>query len=309
VANTDQRWFEHFRPTDELRFVDEVNFWRPAAQSEFRALLPGQPFFFRLKSPMNAIAGFGFFALSRTMSVSMAWDAFGEKNGDPTQERFARRLLEYRKRLDRSPDAALTCLVLRDAVFLPQARWVSWGMSEQWSANIVSYKVYDLAAQAGQALDPLVRSLHPLPVPDLEPNFSLLTTDARTVVEVPQFQREGQGTFRLRLLGAYHGQCAVTGEHALPVLEAAHIQRYLGPGSNHPQNGLILRSDLHRLYDAGYLAVTPDLRLEVSSRLREEFSNGKAYYAMAGRTLRVPANEGERPSPAALRWHADNVFR
>ena len=91
----------------------------------------------------------------------------------------------------------------------------------------------------------------------------------------------------------------MTGENAVPVLEAAHIQPYMGPASNHLQNGLVLRSDLHRLYDAGYVTVTPDLRLEVSGRLREEFENGKAYYEMAGRPVRPPATGW--PSPAATR--------
>ena len=55
VANTDERWFSHFRRTDKLAEFDEVNFWRPAAQGEFRALSPGEPLFFRLKAPHNAI--------------------------------------------------------------------------------------------------------------------------------------------------------------------------------------------------------------------------------------------------------------
>ena len=101
----------------------------------------------------------------------------------------------------------------------------------------------------------------------------------------------------------------MTGEHAVPVLEAAHITPYLGPTSNHLQNGLILRSDLHRLYDTGYVTVTPDLRLAVSGKLREEFENGKAYYAMDGQRLMVPNDSAERPSRAALLWHAENVFR
>ena len=80
VANTDLLWFSHFGVPDELRIIDEVNFWRPSAQSQFRALQPSEPLFFRLKSPVNAIAGFGFLAVAMTMSVEMAWEFFGEKN-------------------------------------------------------------------------------------------------------------------------------------------------------------------------------------------------------------------------------------
>ncbi len=112
------------------------------------------------------------------------------------------------------------------------------------------------------------------------------------------------------MLDAYGRRCAVTGERTLPVLDAAHIQSYLGPGSNHLQNGLSLRSDIHRLFDAGYVTVTPDLRFEVSRRLKEDFENGRAYYDLSGRPLLIlPKDESKRPSRHALEWHASNVFR
>jgi putative restriction endonuclease len=309
VFNTDERWFSHFRPDDRITEVDEVNFWRPAAQSEFRRLQPGEPIFFRLKKPYNAIAGFGFFAVSSLMTIELAWEIFGDRNGDATEGDFQRRLREYRLRHGSSTDAPLRCLVLRDAVLLPRDRWLPWGTDEEWSRNIVAYKGYDLATGPGRSLGAMLRSAHPAPVPDLQSAFEPLKDDQRDHVEVTRRERLGQGTFRLRLRRAYRGQCAVTGEHAVPVLEAAHIQPYLGPASNHPQNGIVLRSDLHRLYDRGYVTVTPELRLEVSGRLREEFENGKPYYDMAGQRVRVPPEAHLVPSAQALGWHAENVFR
>ncbi len=309
VANTDERWFFHFRQSDQLTKVDEVNFWRPAARNEFRALSPSEPFFFRLKAPYNAIAGFGFFAVSSRMPVPIAWEIFGDRNGDATPADFERRIRDYRVRFGRAEGAPLSCLVLREAVFLPKSRWLSWGPGEGWQRNVVSYKGYDLATGAGRTLGALLRSTLPDPVPDLQPTFELLDDDDRHRIDTVRVERRGQGTFRLRLLNAYRQQCAVTGEHAVPVLEAAHIQPYLGPASNHPQNGIVLRSDLHRLYDTGYVTVTPDLHLEVSSRLRDEFKNGRHYYEMAGRKIHVPRDHRLVPSPQALEWHADNVFR
>jgi len=75
------------------------------------------------------------------------------------------------------------------------------------------------------------------------------------------------------------------------------------------QNGLVLRTDLHRLYDGGYLTVSPDLRLEVSPRLKQEFDNARAYYEMVGKRLIVPPDKSLRPSESALLWHAENVYR
>ena len=309
VGNTDERWFRHFQESDDqLAVVDEVNFWRPASQSEFQSLPVGGPFFFRLKAPINAIAGFGFFAASARMTVAMAWEVFGDRNGDPNADRFQARIRGYRTRFSRAADATLACIILRGAVFLPKASWIPWGEDRDWRPNIVAYKRYDLDGDQGTLLKEALQ-WHQNPVPDLEPAFVPRLDDERLSVVAPRVQREGQGTFRVRLLQAYGGQCAVTGEHATPVLEAAHIVPYLGPHSNHPQNGLVLRSDLHRLYDAGYVTVTPDLRLEVSSRLKDEFENGRAYYDMAGRRVFVPENPATRPSAAALEWHADHVFR
>jgi len=69
-----------------------------------------------------------------------------------------------------------------------------------------------------------------------------------------------------------------------------------------------LRADLHRLFDQGYVTVTPELRLEVSDRLRQDYSNGRSYYPLHGRVLRLPPNPHERPSGHFLRWHNERVF-
>jgi putative restriction endonuclease len=313
VANTDGDWFRHFRPANQLEHVDEVNFWRPRSQQRFHALEPGQPFFFRLKHPLNAIVGFGFFAVQSFMSVSTAWRFFGEKNGASMIEQFLTRLARYR---DRSGEDVwhltteqLNCLVLREAVFLPDSMWLEWSQDAEWSRNIVAGKTYDLNSPVGQRLQRLLYETPTREVPDLDPRFVPLIADERELGEYLQPIRYGQGTFRARLLNAYGGRCAITGEKSVPVLDAAHIQPYLGPASNHIQNGLLLRVDLHRLYDLGYVTVTPDYHLEVSRRLKEEFDNGEHYYQMRGINLILPEKTPHRPSRDALEWHATNVFK
>ena len=243
VANTDQRWFAHFRSESRSGRVDEVNFWRPAAQSGFSALDPGEPFFFRLKTPHKAIAGFGYFAVSAPMSVQLAWEIFSDRNGETSERDFVERIQTYRERFGRAARAPLSCIVLREAVFLPRSLWIPWGLDEEWSPNLVSFKRYDLATGVGKALEALVSGTSPELVPDLLPDFQLVSEADAPEQEIKSTAgwRPGQGTFRLRLLNAYDRKCAITGEHALPVLDAAHIQRYLGPASNHPQNGIVLR--------------------------------------------------------------------
>jgi putative restriction endonuclease len=99
----------------------------------------------------------------------------------------------------------------------------------------------------------------------------------------PLAARLGQGSFRLLVTDAYNRRCAITQERTLPVLEAAHIRRYSSGGEHSLANGLLLRSDLHRLFDLGYLMVDPDrCEVTVSRRLKEEFENGRGYCALQG---------------------------
>src|SRR6185436_5545764 len=99
--------------------------------------------------------------------------------------------------------------------------------------------------------------------------------------------RLGQGAFRVEVTDAYTRRCAITGEKTLPALEAGHIRPFAKSGPHEIRNGLLLRSDLHNLFDLGYLTVTHDYRVEVSRRIREEFENGRHYYALHGQSLAV----------------------
>ena len=310
VALTDDRWFKYLRSIAVAGRLDEVNFWRPLAQTEFKSLSPGEPFFFRLKHPVNCIVGYGFFAHATLLPLPLAWEAFGTRNGDATFEGFRERIAEYRHESPAETmlgERQVACIVLREVRFLREGEWLSWGLDREWSQNIVAYKRYDLSRGPGRSLANLLRNGHPA---ELVSSFEPVAGDDRSRAESTVFVREGQGSFRVRVLDAYGRRCSVTGERALPALEAAHIQRYLGPASNHVQNGLSLRADLHRLFDAGYMTVTPDYRVEVSQRLRSEFENGEQYYRLHNAPLLVvPDDPASRPSRPALEWHSSQVFR
>jgi putative restriction endonuclease len=100
---------------------------------------------------------------------------------------------------------------------------------------------------------------------------SMLDDRKRQIAEV--VRRQGQSKFRRMLIEAYDGKCVITGCDALEVLEAAHIVPYLGGHTNHPQNGLLLRADLHSLFDMGLLSIDPiSLTVILSARLRRSHS-------------------------------------
>ena len=108
---------------------------------------------------------------------------------------------------------------------------------------------------------------------------------------------------------AYERRCAVTGERTLPVLQAAHIKPYSQLGPHSTENGLLLRSDLHTLFDRGYLTVTPEMELRVSRRIRDEFENGRDYYALERAPVRQPVAPYPPPARDYLEWHGDTIFR
>jgi putative restriction endonuclease len=93
------------------------------------------------------------------------------------------------------------------------------------------------------------------------------------------------------------------------VLQAAHIRPVTRDGENRIDNGLLLRSDVHTMFDQGYLAVAPDYRLLVSPRLRAEFGNGEAFYAQAGTVIALPERRADQPGREFLEWHRDEVFK
>jgi hypothetical protein len=111
--------------------------------------------------------------------------------------------------------------------------------------------------------------------------------------------RSGQHTFREKLLDAYHCHCAVTDCDAVEALEAAHIVGYLGPETNHLSNGLLLRSDIHTLFDLGLVSIDSEtMTVLISPHLK-----ATVYASFAGRELHLPEAVNCRPSKQALDQH------
>lgn len=294
VGVTNNDWFRFLSE----RKPDEVNFWRPRSQTDFKALQPGDLFLFKLHSPLDFIAGGGVFVRHSFLPLPLAWRAFGEKNGVPDFETFERRILEHRDQAELTRQ--LGCTILVQPFFWPRDLWIP--VPSDWKKNIVTGKGYSVDSPAGLALWTEVRSrLGGNALPEVA---AVAEEQERFGAPVTIRPRLGQGAFRVEVTDAYSRCCAITGEKTLPALEAGHIRPYAKSGPHEIRNGLLLRSDLHNLFDLGYLTVTLDYRVEVSRRIREEFENGRHYYALHGQSLAVlPRHEGARPAPEFLEWH------
>lgn len=295
IANTDLDWFDFLAG----RADDEVNFWMPSTRG-FKALTVGEPLIFRLKAPRNRIGGFGIFERFSLLPDWLAWPTFGPANGAPTPEVMTARLGAIRQRNAIDGPRIVGCIVLAQPVFLPSP--LQPAVPPSWHPNIVSGKGYNLNEGEGAALWRALREGAAMHAVGLD---EPVLAAERYGAEVPVRPRLGQAGFRLAVLEAYCRGCAVTREHSLPALEAAHIRPYADGGVHDVTNGLLLRSDIHRLYDCGYVTVTPDHRFRVSRRLKADFDNGRSYYHLAGERVWVPEDPELRPDPRALEWHAD----
>ncbi len=298
IGVTDNDWFRYLRSLSE---VDEVNFWQPGGKGTFRALQPGGLFLFKLHYPENFIVGGGFFVHFTRLPYTLAWEAFGQMNGTRTEEEMRRRIEKYR----RAPvdlNSQIGCIILRQPFFFDESQWIP--APEEFRPNIVQGKTFEADSPTAQLLWAQVSE-------------RLQVSRVRNEVAEPSViygdpvlvrPRLGQGTFRVLVTDNYNRRCAVTGEKALPVLDAAHILP-VGQGGRHQvDNGLLLRTDVHRLFDKGYVTVTPDGRFLVSRRLKDDFDNGEPYMPFNGERIWMPGDPALRPSREALKWHADAVF-
>ena len=307
IANTDQKWFEF------LRFLppqEEVNFWNPSDFYMFRGLV-GSPFLFRLKAPVNMIGGFGIVAWANRMPEWLAWECFGQGNGAPNLEAMQAQISRLRASSDIQKRESLDqigCIILSQPVFFPPELWIP--QPADWQKANLRYARYDLLIGEGKRVwDSCVEQAQGLSLPGVSPQLPAVLGGGRFGTPVLVTPRLGQGVLRLAVTKAYDSACAVTQEHSLPALEAAHIKPYGQGGGHDVHNGVLLRSDLHRLYDRGYVTVTPYHRVEVSTRLREHFSNGRSYYPLHGQSIVLPRKSNHQPDPLLLRWHNEHVFQ
>lgn len=314
VGVTDNAWADFLWTQPH---ITEANFWLPSGGS-FKSLQQGELFLFKTKSPRTKLVGGGRFEEFFELRVSEAWACFGTGNGVGSEEELHDAIQTYRSRTDRlyEPDPTIGCVILHDLFFaefgeaLPQP--------QHWAHNIVTWKNYkpgdvdwEYVVHASRVL-----GARPRIDPIWEPGLRSIAVEVDP--DLPRFGEEttvrarlGQGGFRARVSTAYDWRCAITGSVLTPALQAAHIKPYASGGSHEVTNGILLRSDVHTLFDQGYLSITPDHRLRVSPRLRTDSGNGAAYYAQEarGEPIRTPQTDAELPNPEHLAWHLATIFR
>ncbi len=291
IANTDPDWLAYLKATAPR----EVNFWRPGAPPT--RVAPGTPWFYKLRGTKQ-IVGCGFFAAYSVMPLKMAWETFGQANGARNFESFVRIIAALR----RDPTSAITeigCAALVDPIYFSSP--VEY---DRMYGPMLSGDTRD--ADGARLWKSLTRAVSRSQAEHGVSSFALPGGRGAPTLIRP---RLGQSSFRTAVLSAYGRRCTITGERTFPVLEAAHIRPFADTEAHDVRNGLLMRSDLHSLFDAGLVTVQSDFRVHVSSQIRERYENGRDYYALEGRVIRLPTNEHERPLREYLDHHSSSIFQ
>ncbi len=306
VGVTDYSWFDRLRRIPQ---IDEVNFWQPGGNQVFKALKPGDLFLFKLHYPQHQIVGGGFFAYSTLLPISLAWESFDIKNGANDLSEMRQRVGKLRHQKEIAfDDYTIGCILIEQPFFFPENEWIP--APPDWKPSIVQGKTYDLSIEPGRTLWSQLHISTLLSSIEKEQHLpsGVKEEQAKYGQPITTLPRLGQGSFRILVTDTYERRCAVTQEKTLPALDAAHIKPYSESGQHRVNNGILLRRDLHALFDQGYVTVTPSMTFEVSRKIKEEFENGRDYYRMQGTRVWLPANPVNRPSLEYIRWHNDNKY-
>lgn len=303
IGNTDLDWYRFLKRINP----EDINFWQPSGLTHFRAIETGSPFLLKLKSPINKVAGIGFFVSHSILPIDFAWEVFQSRNGTDNYSDFYSKIKSYRDSSNPiEKNSNIGCIVLTNPIFFNEQDWIQ--LPSDWSKNIVQGKTYSTDDEFGNKYWKLIETVLL--------RYPVAQTSEAVNEPIPQYGqyltnvRIGQGAFRILVTDAYSRRCAITGERTLPVLEAAHIKPYSISGINKINNGLLLRSDLHKLFDTGYITVTDKYDIEISKRIKEEFENGRDYYKYHGQKLiSLPHNTIDMPNKDFLKWHNENIYR
>jgi len=295
IAPTDLDWFDRIRtgPTGRI-----VNFWTPTPWG-VRGLRSDDRLYFMLKAPIREIGGYGSFIRYVDATAAEAWQMYGLSNGVDSENELVKKIAYFAERRSQkftpSQNPVIGCIELKDVITLDAERFVTPEQcGHSFPNQVVKLKYFDAFDGIATRLD-IGNAASTL--------FAIVTGDPSRKPAMRK-DRKGQPIFRQQILRNYDYQCCISGDRLGELLEAAHIQPYIDERSNHPQNGLCLLVDLHRLFDAGLITITDDFVVRVSKRLA-----GTSYENLSGTKIRPPSDRRFCPSASAIACRNVEEFR
>ncbi len=274
-----------------------VNFWTPTPWN-IKQLNKGSRLYFMLKAPIRQIGGFGEFIEYRDLTPEQAWNQFGYRNGRTSKHEFINSIQNYIDKNSKKSGSQpidintyeIGCIILDNCEFWNNAIFINPADHNiDFATQVVKIKYFD-------QYDPFMQSQ------EERDNFNLINEPRENKPTVTN-SRERQSEFKGRILKAYHSRCCISGETISELLEAAHVQEYRNTSSNHVQNGLLLRIDIHRLYDNHLLFIDSNYIIHVSNLVTSQ-----QYRQLHGQTITLPDLDYSWPSKEALELRR-NEFR
>ncbi len=292
ISPTDNNWFSNLK---KEKVVDDINFWTPTPWNlKFNE---GDRWYFMLKSPIRKIGGGGYIKEYHNLTVEQAWNKYGIKNGFYSKDDFIRSLGKHKSKNSLNKNelegsTIIGCIILYGAVFLNDDQYIDLEDYKEisFSPNIVKYKKFN------DDEDFILEKVLKGEIYNSDSEFKPVdphTKKSKVISE--NSRRDGQSEFKAALVEVYSGKCCITGESTPELLEAAHIQPYLSKKSNHLQNGLLLRTDIHKLFDKNLLYIDQGYRVHISS-----FVNSGYYQELDGKVVSMPNHNKYYPSLSAL---------
>lgn len=282
ISLTDNNWFVYLKKNELNSYV---NFWTPTPTNT-KDLKEGDRFYFMLQAPIDKIAGFGEFVRYENVTPELAWNKFGNRNGNALKPDFIKNIQmhidknseKYGKRNLDSYSYKIGGIVLRNCEFWDEENYKD---PEDHDISFLSQpgtiKFFDQP-------DPFFKG-------DLDPSgFGLVNEPLGDKVYVVKF-KNAKGGFKVKILEAYNATCCITGETMPELLEAMHIHKYV----NYTHNGVLLRIDIHRLFESNLIYIDKDYTVRVSSLVTDEY-----YKNFDGKKINLPVSEQDWPSVEAL---------
>ena len=290
IAPTDIGWFQFLK---ENKHFNDVNFWTPTPWNITR-LNSNDKFYFMLKSPIRKIGGFGIFKKYSNHNLNEAWALFGYGNGCASKEELIKRLDDYKAKNSQDKTSVanteIGCISLSNVEFWEEDAYIDLAETNiDFSSNIVKLKYYT------------TEDFNTSVSTNEENGYILVDMDSEKLKKARMItDRKGQSNFKLLVSTAYNNKCCITGETIPELLEAAHIQPYINQTSNHVQNGILLRSDIHKLYDNNLIYIDESFIVHTSSMLQSNY-----YKQFHNKTISLPSDTIKYPSKDALKSRHD----
>jgi putative restriction endonuclease len=288
-ASTTREWFDFHVNMGK----PEVAFWQPTPAKPLEATVGMRWYFKELHAPR--LLGFGLYESWESMSPDDLFRRHGPKTGYPSEAEF----LVALGKLARNgviPSVVGNIMLTNFTTFNRPISVDSVGLAD---LN-VRFAYLD-------NFDPIELSYaHVKDGAPVQSKFALVDEEQAIRQLKTAKQRSGQRQFRDMLLNLYGATCALSGPQPREVLQAAHIQVFVNEESNHPENGLLLRSDIHALFDLGIFSIDGNHVVHFN---KDWISIHPQYGAYDDLPLKIPKTSEVVPSSVALKFHADNVAR